>query len=257
VDTATLLDLGKDLVDIGAERGVTLRILGHLAIRDHVKKHIELLDLMNRVPTHDIDFMGYSQEQTQADRMFTDLGYEVDPSVAFSQEYGLQRLIFHHHEKEIMVEIFLDELNMAHVLDFRGRLELDIPTISLVDLLLSKLQIQDISEKDIKDMIVLLAEHEFGDDDREFIDIDYLLKLTRNDWGLYYTANKNLGLVKEYSDRYEVIDSSTRESVKVRLDRLMQSMEDEPKSIQWKLRAKIGTRVKWYQDVGDVEDIHR
>ena len=47
MDTATLLDLGKDLVEIGAERGVTLRILGHLAILDHVKEHIELLELMN------------------------------------------------------------------------------------------------------------------------------------------------------------------------------------------------------------------
>lgn len=257
MDTTALLDLGKQLVEIGAKRGVTLRILGHLAIRDHVREHIELLELLNRVPTHDIDFMGYSKERSQAERMFADLGYEIDPSVAFSQEYGLQRLIFHHHENEIMAEIFLDQLNMSHNLDFRGRLELDSPTICLVDLLLSKLQIQDISEKDIKDMIALFAEHELGSTGRELIDVSYLLKLTRDDWGLFYTAKKNLDLVKEYSDRYGVIDDSTRQSVKTRLDSLLLSMEDEPKTLQWKLRAKIGTRVKWYQDVGDVEDIHR
>jgi len=257
VDTAGLLDLGKQLIEIGSERGVTLRILGHLAIRDHVKDHIELLELLNRVPTHDIDFIGYSKEQTQAERMFTDLGYEVDPSVAFSQEYGLQRLIFHHHENEIMAEIFLDQLIMSHTLDFRGRLELDHPTISLVDLLLSKLQIQEISEKDIKDMIALFAEHELGSDGRELIDVSYLLRLTRNDWGLFYTAKKNLDLVKKYSDRYTVIDASTRQSVKARVDRLTLSMENEPKTFQWKLRAKIGTRLKWYQDVSDVQDIHR
>jgi hypothetical protein len=257
VDTTGLLDLGKQLIEIGSERGVTLRILGHLAIRDHVKDHIELLELLNRVPTHDIDFIGYSIEQTQAERMFTDLGYEVDPSVAFSQEYGLQRLIFHHHENEIMAEIFLDQLIMSHTLDFRGRLELDHPTISLVDLLLSKLQIQEISEKDIKDMIALFAEHELGSDGRELIDISYLLRLTRTDWGLFYTAKKNLDLVKKYSDRYSVIDASTRQSVKKRLDKVLISMMDEPKTVQWKLRAKIGTRLKWYQDVSDVQDIHR
>lgn len=257
MDTTALLDLGKQLVEIGAKRGVTLRILGHLAIRDHVKDHIELLELLNRVPTHDIDFMGYSKEQTQAERMFTDLGYEVDPSVAFSQEYGLQRLIFHHHENEIMAEIFLDQLIMSHTLDFRGRLELDHPTISLVDLLLSKLQIQEISEKDIKDMIALFAEHELGSDGRELIDVSYLLRLTRNDWGLFYTAKKNLDLVKKYSDRYSVIDDSTRQSVKARVDRLTLSMENESKTFQWKLRAKIGPRLKWYQDVSDVQDIHR
>lgn len=257
MDTAGLLDLGKQLVEIGAERGVMLRILGHLAIRDHVNERIELLDLLNRVPTNDIDFIGYSKEQTQAECMFADLGYEVDPSVAFSQEYGLQRLIFHHRETEIMAEIFLDQLRMSHTLDFRGRLELDCPTISLVDLLLSKLQIQEISEKDIKDMIALLAEHEMGSDGRELIDVSYLLKLTGNDWGLFYTAKKNLVLVKEYSDQYSVIDASTRQIVKVRLDRLMLSMENEPKTFQWKLRAKIGPRLKWYQDVSEVQDIHR
>lgn len=171
-----------------------LQILGHLAIRDHVNERIELLDLLNRVPTKDIDFIGYSKERTQAECMFADLGYEVDPSVAFSQEYGLQRLIFHHRETEIMAEIFLDQLRMSHTLDFRGRLELDCPTISLVDLLLSKLQIQEISEKDIKDMIALLAEHEMGSDGRELIDVSYLLKLTGNDWGLFYTAKKILSL---------------------------------------------------------------
>lgn len=257
MDTAELLDLGKQLVEIGAERGVTLRILGHLAIRDHVKDHIELLELLNRVPTHDIDFIGYSKEQTQAERMFTDLGYEVDPSVAFSQEYGLKRLIFHHHENEIMAEIFLDQLIMSHTLDFRGRLELDHPTISLVDLLLSKLQIQEISGKDIKDMIALFAEHELGSDGRELIDVSYLLRLTRNDWGLFYTAKKNLDLVKKYSDQYSVIDATIRQSVKARVDRLTLCMENEPKTFQWKLRAKIGIRLKWYQDVSDVQDIHR
>jgi hypothetical protein len=94
--------------------------------------------------------------------MFRELGYEPDPSVAFSQEYGIQRLIFHKPNEQLMAEVFLDVLRMAQTLDFRGRLELDSPSVSLVDLLLSKLQIQQITEKDIKDMIALLAEHALG-----------------------------------------------------------------------------------------------
>lgn len=190
MSTDELLKLAKQLVDQGAKQGVTLRIIGHLAVRDHVTKHLEMLEILQRIPTHDIDFMGYTKERDQADRMFKELGYKADPSVAFSQEYGVQRLIYHHENGQIMVEIFLDELRMAHTLDFRNRFELDNPTISLVDLLLSKLQIQDISGKDLKDIIVLLAEHETGSGERELIDIDYLLKLTRKNWGLYYTARR-------------------------------------------------------------------
>jgi hypothetical protein len=254
MDTKQLLGLGKQLVTLGEERGVTLRLLGHLAVRDHIQDHVELLDLLVRVPTHDIDFMGYSKEQAEAESMFIELGYEPDPSVAFSQEYGLQRLILHHRENEILAEIFLDQLRMAHTLDFRGRLELDSPTISLVDLLLSKLQIQDISGKDIKDMIV--AEHELGSASREQIDVEHLLKLTRNEWGLYYTAKKNLSMIKELAGEYEVIDTSTRRIVDARVDELMKRMQDEPKTMRWKMRAKVGTRAKWYQDVDEVKNIY-
>jgi hypothetical protein len=252
-----LLELAVSLVDMGAEHGVTLRILGSLAARSHIQKNAGLLDLLKRTPTHDIDFMGYSKELTNADRMFSELGYEKDRSVAFSQEYGVQRLIYHQREQEIMAEIFLDELRMAHTLDFRGRLELDSPTISLVDLMLSKLQIYQISEKDIKDMIALLAEHNLGSGDKELVDADYLFKLTSNNWGLYYTSITNLGKVVEWLQRYEVIEGPMRMDVEEKVDKMMKGMEAQPKSMRWKLRARIGTRVKWYEDVGDVHDIYQ
>ena len=247
-----LLEIALDLVAKGAVLGVTLRLLGSLAVRAHTQGTSKLIDLLQRVPTHDIDFMGYSKEQVNADRMFKNLGYEPDSSVAFSQEYGIQRMIYHDRAQGIMAEIFQDKLRMAHTLDFLGRLELDSPTISLVDLLLSKLQIQQITEKDIKDMIALLAEHRLGSGDREKIDGNYLLKLTSDDWGLYYTAKNNLSVVREWVGRMEVLDASVRQDVDAKLEDIINRIEAEPKSTRWKLRAKIGTRVRWYEEVGDV-----
>jgi len=84
-----LLDIAQ-LVETGKEQGVTLRIIGHLAVRDHVTKHLEMLEILQRIPTHDIDFTGYTKERDQTDRMFKELGYKADPSVAFSQEYGVR-----------------------------------------------------------------------------------------------------------------------------------------------------------------------
>ncbi len=247
-----LLETAAQLVDLGAKNGVTLRILGHQAVRYHVQVNRQLIDLLKRAPTHDIDFMGYSKEITPANKLFIDkLGYKPDPAVAYSQEYGVSRLIYY-HDSGIMAEIFLDQLRMAHTLDFRGRLELDYPTISLVDLLLSKLQIQQITEKDIKDMIVLLAEHDLGSGDREKVDMQYMLKLTRDDWGLYHTTTTNLGKVHAYLDGVEGLDENTRHTVDARLDTLIKSIEAEPKTLRWKARARVGTRVKWYEDVGDV-----
>jgi len=257
VDMKQFLEFGMGLVEIGEKQGVTLRLLGHLAVRQHITRHFELLDHLERIPTHDVDFMGYSKEQNEADRMFIGLGYEPDPSVAYSQEYGVKRLIYHHRETKIMVEIFLDQLPMSHTIDFLGRLELDQPTISLVDLLLSKIQIQEINEKDIKDLIVLLAEHDLGPGDRDLIDIDYFLKIMSDDWGFYHTAITNLGNLKDWVHRYDVITDKVRESVEVKLADILNRMENEPKSMRWKIRAKIGTRVKWYQDVSEVQNIHQ
>lgn len=247
-----LLEIALDLVAKGMAQGVTLRLLGSLAIRAHTQGTSKLIDLLQRVPTHDIDFMGYSKEHINSDRMFKDLGYEPDPSVAFSQEYGIQRLIYHDRTQGIMAEIFQDKLRMAHTLDFLGRLELDSPTISLVDLLLSKLQIQRITEKDIKDMIALLAEHGLGNGDRELLDVNYLLKLTSDEWGLYYTAKNNLSVVREWVNHMQVLDATLRQDVDAKLEQIINRMEAEPKNRRWKLRAKIGTRMRWYEEVGDV-----
>jgi hypothetical protein len=257
MDPDELLELACQLVEIGKEKGVTLRILGSLAARNHIQEGGGFLDLLQRLPTHDIDFMGYSKERNVADQMFLELAYEKDPSVAFSQEYGINRLIYHNHKSKVMAEIFLDELRMAHTLNFKGRLELDYPTISLVDLLLSKLQIHEINEKDIKDMIALLAEHDLGAGDRELIDIDYLLRLTGDDWGLYYTSLLNLGKVKVWVHRYEVIESEVRQDLGAKIDDITTRMENAPKSLKWKMRARIGTRIRWYEEVGDVYDVHK
>lgn len=251
-----LLALAKELVKQGEERGVTLRVLGHLAVRDHTHAYRDLIEKMGRIPTHDIDFMGYSDQETEADRMFKEMDYKPDRAVAFSQEYGIQRLIYHHPQEEIIAEIFFDQLRMAHTLDFRGRLELDEPTISLVDLLLSKLQIQEINEKDLKDMIVLFAEHDLGPGDREKIDIDYLVNLTSGDWGLWYTAINNLRKVIEWLDYIEVLDAETRDLVETKVRGVIDLMETSPKSLRWRLREKVGTRLKWYDDVGEVVDIY-
>lgn len=252
MDPDELLEIARNLVEQAEKNGITLRILGHLAVREHVVKHRDLITLLKRVPTHDIDFIGYSKQANQANKLFIEtLGYKPDPAVAFSQEYGVGRLIYY-HANGVMAEIFLDELKMAHTIEFRSRLELDTPTISLVDLLLSKLQIHDITEKDIKDLIVLLVEHDLGTGDRDKIDMNYFLKLTKDDWGLYYTASANLEKVRAFARHFEVIGTQNQQLVESRLDTLLQRMESESKSLRWKTRAKIGTRLKWYEDVGDV-----
>lgn len=252
LDPDELLAVAEDLVDSSAQRGVTLRILGSLGIRRHMQGSGPLLDLLERVPTRDIDFMGYSRDVKEADRMFSSLGYTVDAALAHSLEYDVRRRIYHKANDQLMAEIFLDELRMAHTLDFRGRLELDSPTITLIDLLLSKLQIQQITEKDLKDLIALLASHELGSGDPERIDVIHMLRLTSDDWGLHQTATTNLGIVKEWLGRFDVIAPSVRTETTGKIEEMIRRMKAAPKSLRWKMRSVVGTRVRWYEEVGEV-----
>ena len=205
-----------------------------------------------RGTTRDIDFMGYSRDVKEADRMFSSLGYTVDAALAHSLEYDVRRRIYHKANDQLMAEIFLDELRMAHTLDFRGRLELDSPTITLIDLLLSKLQIQQITEKDLKDLIALLASHELGSGDPERIDVIHMLRLTSDDWGLHQTATTNLGIVKEWLGRFDVIAPSVRAETTGKIEEMIRRMKAAPKSLRWKMRSVVGTRVRWYEEVGEV-----
>jgi hypothetical protein len=151
-------------------------------------------------------------------------------------------------------DVFLDELVMAHTIPFRERLTLDSPTISVTDLLLSKLQIHEITENDLMDAIVLLADHALGRQDRESVDESYIVDMMRKDWGFFYTTIANLKKIEVAFGRYDALGRHEAADVLPKVQRLMSEIQAAPKSRRWKLRAKLGTRVRWYEEV---EDVHR
>jgi hypothetical protein len=152
------------------------------------------------------------------------------------------------------VDVFYDKLEMCHTLDLRGRLELDKPTISLADLLLEKMQIVEINEKDIKDCIVLLRAHNVGSSDRENIDANYVAKLLSEDWGFYWTVTTNLKKIRELMPNYEALAEEDRKDVNSKIENLLTRIEETPKSMGWKMRAKIGTKKRWYNEVDAITD---
>jgi hypothetical protein len=249
-----LLDLAHQLVDQGEQRGVTMRLLGSLGARMQSEKTAMLLDRLGREPTHDIDYMGYGKHVAGYNRMFSELGYQADEAVAYSQEYGVNRLIYYKHDQGIMAEIFLDQLQMAHTVDFRGRLHLCDYSVTLTDLMLSKLQIQQVCEKDLLDLIALLATVELGtDSSKAVIDVDYVTNVMRRNWGFYYTATGNLVKVQEWARRLEEqLTSQEREIVSERSKDLIANLEAARKTWRWRMRSWIGPRWKWYEEVSDV-----
>ena len=82
------------------------------------------------------------------------------------------------------VDIFYEKLDFCHVIRWDGRLEVDSPSIPLAELLLEKMQIVEINEKDVIDTIMLLLEHPLGDIDKETINIARVAQLCASGLGL-------------------------------------------------------------------------
>jgi hypothetical protein len=204
--------------------------------------------MMDRQAT-DLDFIAYSKDRNKIKKLFEKLKYTPIKTVLPMEN----RDLFIENDG-VKVDVFYDKLAMCHAIDFTHRLEVDYPTISIADIILEKTQIVKINEKDIKDLIILFAEHELGSDDNHMLNSSYISRLLAKDWGFYYTVTTNLKLVRDqFLGKWK--DASAQEyldKVGPRIDKLLRQIEAEPKSMGWKMRQSVGTKKKWYKDVEEV-----
>jgi hypothetical protein len=241
-----------ELMQVAADRSLTVRLAGSIAVRAHSPAQAHLLMALGRRPYRDIDLMAYTKQKRQIAALFETRGYVLDSDIRLAQEWGVKRFVYEHPDSHVKVDVFFDELVMAHTIDFAGRLELDVPTITVTDLLLTKLQIHEYTANDLIDSIVLLAEHEVGPAGRETIDRDYISNIMRKDWGFYYTTQANLRRIIDSLQDYPALPASTAGTVRDRAGELHDAIERAPKTQRWKMRARVGDRVKWYEHVEDV-----
>jgi hypothetical protein len=177
--------------------------------------------------------------------LFTDLGYT--PRDVFNALHGATRLIFNDIENGRRVDIFLDVFEMCHRFDLRERLLIDRYTIPLADLLATKLQVVEITEREYRDIISLLHDHDVGDSDTsETINGRYLAQLCAGDWGIYKTFTINLSNVLLAVAQHQ-LDDEYQQVVRKRLQDLQTRIEKVPKTMRWKIRANIGEKVQWYE----------
>jgi hypothetical protein len=239
-----------EFMDRAAEHRATIRVIGSLAFRircpDH--KHIEY---DNRRYLTDIDLITYSRDIAGVQDMFEEMGWEENMNVL--RLFGDKRRIFYHPELPLHSDVFLDKLRFCHEIDFRDRLELESPTIPLVDLLLEKLQIVEINRKDLVDIMVLLSQYPVGgtNDAADSIDGLRVASLCGIDWGWWRTATMNIS--KAHSFAGDLLPDDGALTVRDRLDTLSSLIQNRQKSLRWKIRSIIGERAKWYREVEEVE----
>jgi len=239
----------KKILQASDESGILLRVIGSLAFQMHCSEFGYLQAAMGRAYT-DIDFGAYSRQARQISDLMIGMGYVENREVYIGSEG--ERAIFDKPGTGLHVDIFYEKLDFCHAIYWKDRLEVDSPTIPLTELLLEKMQIVQINEKDIIDTIMLLLEHQLGDTDKETINIKLAAQLCANDWGLWRTTTMNLEKVKQLAHHYTQLTSEQKSKVESQVNTILERLNNEPKPLAWRLRDRVGDRVKWYKDVDEV-----
>ena len=239
----------KRILKASDEAGVLMRVIGSLAFQMHCPKYGYLQQAMGRAYT-DIDFAAYGKQTKAIQELMARLGY-VDNQEVFIVSGGT-RSIFDRAEIGLHIDIFWEKLDFCHVIRWAGRLEVDAPSIPLAELLLEKMQIVQINEKDIIDTIMLLLEHPLGDSDKEIINIKRVAELCAAEWGLWRTVTMNLGKVRQLAQTYEQLTAEQKAAIDSQIEKALARIEAEPKPMAWRLRSRVGDRVKWYKEVDEV-----
>jgi len=95
---------------------------------------------------------------------------------------------------------------------------------------------------------MLLREHEIGADDEDHVNSARVATLCAGEWGLWRTTTMNLEKVRDYLPHVD-LDEADKTIVAQRVAELLSAMNDYPKGARWKLRARVGDKVKWYREI--------
>jgi len=198
----------------------------------------------------DMDFAVSSASSLKFKALLVTQGYL--PDQFFNGLHGATRLYYQEPTGKWSIDVVIDELVMSHKLDLRGRLEGPAPTITLADVLLTKLQVWEINHKDLGDTLCLLADHPLTEDDGETegISLPRIRSVLGKDWGFCHTFERNAQKVAELWAQEPLEGAACDVAAQIRA--LRQAIDDAPKSRAWRLRSRLGERVRWYETPEEV-----
>ncbi len=198
----------------------------------------------------DMDFAISAASATRFKALVTTRGYL--PDQFFNGLHGATRLYYQEPAGRWSIDVVIDELAMSHRLDLRDRLHGPSTTVTLADLLLTKLQVWEINRKDLGDTLCILADHALTEDDADpdGVSLPRLRSVLGRDWGFCHTVERNVRKVGELWSQ-EPLPAATRD-VAAQISALAQAIEGAPKSRAWRLRSRVGERLRWYETPEEV-----
>jgi hypothetical protein len=246
---ANLEDEMHRLISEAQKENIFLRVLGGLAIKVH-SPHANHRSLERKYP--DIDFVTDKNSAKKLLDFLPEMGYT--PNKTFNTLSGDRRQLWYDEDHGRQIDVFIGDFTMCHTLPLADRLHIEPLTLPLAELFLSKAQIVELNRKDILDLLTLLLDHEVGSGDDETINADFIAELCAKEWGLYTTVSMTIQKLHTFLDEGDInLDEAEAQVIKRRLVKLQKTLDEAPKTLAWKMRAKVGTRVRWYEEVEEVQ----
>lgn len=240
---SSALEAATQIIDTAEHEGVRLRLLGGLAFK---KLCPSASDPRYFRENKDIDLMGRREDSKLIVKVMEGLGYK--PRELFNKLNMGQRLIYYDMGNRRRVDLFLDEFIMCHKFNFKENILAGTYTLPITQLLMTKLQVVEKTDKEYKDLIVAFHDFDVGTG-AGCIRGDEIADLCSKDWGVYTTFWKSLEALVA---KAEGLEGQERSTVMSRVQKLTFMMEAAPKSFGWKMRARVGERTRWY-DLPEVD----
>jgi hypothetical protein len=229
------------LVALFAKSDVQVCFLGGLGILLH--KHSPVPNALRR-QYQDIDLVVKRSDRKQLQSLLEAAGYQSFER--FNAIHGQHRLLYFDADNERKLDVFVETFKMCHMLPLGEVLPLEGSLLSPADLLLTKLQVYEINEKDLLDCLALLLDHDVQEDSDEAVDSTRIMDIVGRDWGWHTTLSDNLVKMAELAESIDGLTPDERNRLAERIAAIQWILDEAPKSLRWKLREVIGRRVPWY-----------
>jgi hypothetical protein len=231
----------KRVVESATRAGLLVRVLGGVAVRMQAPSETPLLPRS----IGDIDLAIRQGGWRALADFLKSLGYASDDM--FNALNGARRLLFFDHANNRKMDVFVGEFEMCHSIPITGRMDKHPVTIPLAELVLTKLQIVQLTDRDLRDIYSLSYHHNVSVGDGSEIEADFIADLCAKDWGLWRTCTstieQSLTRLPDYG-----LSPEASELIAARLSAVLKQIEQAPKSARWKLRGRVGDRVRWYDE---------
>lgn len=224
----------RRLIGLAAERGLLLRALGGVAVC------LQAPAGQPRLPRRvkDIDLAAVKGTHKATIKVVLEAGYVADEM--FNALRGSRRLLFGDPVNGRHLDVFVGEFSMCHDIPLTVRLDREPLTVPAEELLLTKLQIVELTDNDQGDIYNIVF-HENG------ISAGFIAALCAADWGLWRTCH--LTIERSLANLGKsALDPDERTLVATRLTGLRDRIDAEPKPLKWRMRNQVGDRVRWYSE---------